>query len=72
MKHVYMVRNIENYCMQSTANAMLAGRDVCIHKYFFVEQQSEFQTSSKTRYMIIAVMIGLYTIISADLSIAND
>jgi hypothetical protein len=58
--------------MQSNANPMLAGCDVCIHEYFFVGRQSEFQTSSKTRCMIIAVMIGLYTIISADLSIAND
>lgn len=58
--------------MQSNANPILAGRDVCIHEYFFVERQSEFQTASKTRYMIIAVIIGLYTILSADLSITND
>ena len=58
--------------MQSNANPMLAGRDVCIQEYFFVKQQSAFQTSSKIRCMIIAVMIGLFTIISADLSIAND
>jgi hypothetical protein len=58
--------------MQFNANPILAGRDVCIHEYFFVERQSEFQTDSKTRYMIIAVMIGLYTIISANLSITND
>jgi hypothetical protein len=58
--------------MQSNANPILAGRDVCIHEYFFVKRQSEFQTYSKTRYMIIAVMIGLYTIISANLSITND
>lgn len=58
--------------MQSNANPMLAGRDVCIHEYFFVKRQSEFQTSSKIRCMIIAVIICLYTIISADLPIAND
>lgn len=59
--------------MQSNANPMLDGRDVCIHEYFFVERQSEFQTASKIHCMIIiAIMIGLYTIISADLPIGND
>jgi hypothetical protein len=58
--------------MQSTANPMLAGRDVCIHKCDFVKHEFDFQTASKIRCMIIAVMIGLYTIISADLPIAND